>query len=245
MKQPDWMFDEAWIFDQSRNSGVDFADPQQVALYDAKSGTSPAALNALLDELGVSTGHTLIDFGAGTGGLALEAAKRCQRVIAVDLSTTMLAYLAQKAQALDLRNVECVQQGFLTYTHLGEPVDFIYTRNALHHLPDFWKAQALWQMHRILKPGGILCLQDLVFSFAPAEAAARIDAWLAAAPPDPAQGWARPELAAHVREEYSPYSWLLEAMLERTGFCIHKASYSDSRIFANYVCVRVDTPAPA
>jgi putative AdoMet-dependent methyltransferase len=242
MKQPDWLFDEAWIFDQSRNSGVDFADPQQVAIYDAKSGTSPAALNDLLDQLGVSTGDTLIDFGAGTGGLALEAAKRCRQVIAVDLSATMLAYLTQQAQALGLTNIECVQQGFLTYDHQGEPVDFIYTRNALHHLPDFWKVQALWQMHKIVKPGGVLYLQDLIFSFAPHEAEARIGDWLAAAPPDPTQGWARPELAAHVREEYSSYSWLLEAMLERTGFRIREASYSDSKIFASYLCVRTDAP---
>ena len=90
----------------------------------------------------------------------------------------------------------------------------------LHQLPDFWKGIALQRLAGVLRRGGILRLRDLVFDFVPAEADARIEMWLAGAVSDPALGWTASELAEHVRTEFSTYSWLLEAMLERTGFQI-------------------------
>jgi hypothetical protein len=65
---------------------------------------------------------------------------------------------------LRLSNIEVEQAGFLTYEHEGTPADFVYTRNALHHLPDFWKALALTRIAAMLKPSGVLRLRDLVFS---------------------------------------------------------------------------------
>ena len=44
---------------------------------------------------------------------------------------------------------------------------FIYTRHALHHLPDLWKVVALGRMAALLVPGGVLFLRDLVFAFEP------------------------------------------------------------------------------
>lgn len=70
---------------------------------------------------------------------------------------------------------------------------------------------------RLLRPGGLLRLHDLVYDFDPAEAADRIPAWLAGAVDDPAVGWTATELAEHVRGEFSTYRWLLEALLDRTG----------------------------
>lgn len=44
------------------------------------------------------------------------------------------------------------------------PAD-LYSRYALHHLPDFWKALALLRMARMLRVGGILRLSDVVYRF--------------------------------------------------------------------------------
>jgi hypothetical protein len=134
--------------------------------------------------------------------------------------------------------VEFVRAGFLTYQHQGAPADAVYSRHALHQLPDFWKGMALERIAAVLRPGGVLRLRDLVWSFDPGEAVGWLDAWLAAAPNDPARGWTAEELATHIREEYSTYSWLLEAMLERVGFDIVEREVSPSRTFAAYVCVR-------
>ncbi len=78
-------------------------------------------------------------------------------------------------------------------------------------------------------------LWDAVYSFDPAEADGQLEAWCASVGSDGEQGWCRAELEEHVRDENSTFSWLLEPMLERTGFHIEDASYSDDGVFAKYV----------
>ena len=54
---------------------------------------------------------------------------------------------------------------------------------------------------------------------------------------DPALGWTASELAEHVRIEFSTYSWLLEAMLDRTGFEILDRDYR-RHVYGAYTCRR-------
>jgi len=42
-------------------------------------------------------------------------------------------------------------------------------------------------------------------------------------------------LEEHVRDENSTFTWLLEPMIEQTGFAIEEASYSDDEFSAKYV----------
>lgn len=53
---------------------------------------------------------------------------------------------------------------------------------------------------------------------------------------DVERGWTRAELAEHVRDEHSTYTWLLEPMIERAGFDMIDANYSASDVFARYLC---------
>jgi ubiquinone/menaquinone biosynthesis C-methylase UbiE len=132
-----------WFLDELARAGEEHLDPSYVAGYDRKARLDPSEEVALLRDLGLDETHTLVDLGAGTGAVALAAAELCRRVVAVDVSAAMLALATDEAYRRGLDNVECVEQGFLTYEHRGEPADFVYSRNALHHLPDFWKAIAL------------------------------------------------------------------------------------------------------
>jgi SAM-dependent methyltransferase len=158
-------------------------------------------------------------------------------VVAVDVSPAMVAAIQTKAATSGITNVECVQAGFLSYQHTGAPADFIYTRNALHHLPDFWKAIALHRMAQLLRPGGVLHLRDLVFAFELHEAEERITDWLATT--EPAEdGWTRNELEVHLRDEYSTFDWLLEPMIEQAGLEIEEADYGQIRVYANYICTK-------
>lgn len=231
------------LFDEFARAGREHLDPNYVATYDRKTGGNAADDVALLRDLGLNESSTLVDFGAGTGTLALAAAAYCRHVVAVDISKPMLDHLTAKAAELRVENVEPVHAGFLTYEHQGEPADFVYSRNALHHLPDFWKALALERVAAILKPAGVLCLRDLVFAFGPEETDSLIEGWLANAAERPDEGWTRSEFEAHLREEYSTFSWLLEPMLERAGFEIRRASYDSTRIYAAYTCTKRPSPA--
>ena len=220
-----------WLFDEFQNFG--WSSPAEIEAYDAKAHVDPAMERERLLGLGVSQDHTLIDFGCGTGTLALEAAKLCRRVIAVDVSAAMLAYTKRKAERSGVHNIDYVQQGFLTYEHRGEPVDFVFTQHALHHLPDFWKVQALQHIADVLKPGGVLFIRDLMFSFEPSEADQTIEAWIDSRP----SGSFPRELFEHdIREEFITHTWLFEAMLERVGFDIREAAYGEYQAYARYVC---------
>ena len=226
-----------WLLDEMASAGRENLDASHVARYDAKMDAGAADEVALLRELGLDRESVVVDMGAGTGQFAITAASTCARVVAVDVSPVMLDSLRAKVSAAQLTNVDVVQAGFLTYEHHGGPADFVYSRYALHHLPDFWKAVALTRLHRILRPGGVLRLWDAVYSFEPAAAEDRIEAWCATVGSDVASRWSRAELEEHVRDEHSTFSWLLEPMIQRCGFKIEEASYSADGIFAKYVAV--------
>ena len=224
-----------WWLDEAAHAGPEHLDPAYVAGYDRKAALDVGPDVALLRDHGLGPGSVVVDLGAGTGTFAAAVAPWCGRVVAVDVSPAMVAALRQRTAGL--ANVEVVQAGFLSYEHRGEPADAVFTRNALHQLPDFWKGIALDRIAGLLRPGGLLRLHDLVWDFDPAEAAERIPAWLAGAVDDPAAGWTAAELAEHVRSEFSTYRRLLEALLDRTGFDVVDARFRRGA-YGAYTCRR-------
>ena len=219
--------------DETAFAGPEHLDPAYVAGYDRKAGPEPAQDAA---ELGLGPASTLIDIGAGTGALALAAAPLCERVVAVDVSPAMVAAMRVKAVEQGATNVECVEAGFITYEHTGDSADIVYTRNALHHLPDFWKAIALRRIADMLAPDGVLRLRDLVFAFPSRDADRFIERWLDSATLSIETGWTREELEVHLRDEHSTFTWLLEPLIEQAGFEIVRADYGDLRVYADYTC---------
>ncbi len=231
---PDWMLDEV------ASAGRENLDSEHVARYDSKEDARAVAEVELLKSIGLTSSSIVVEFGVGTGQFAIAVASSCQRCIAVDISPPMLARLQEKVDAAQANNVEVVQSGFLTYEHDGAPADVVYSRYAMHHLPDFWKGVALARIHALLRPGGILRLWDVVYNVEPRDAAARIESWCSTGR-DVAMfetlndGWSRWELAEHVRDEHSTFTWILEAMFDRTGFVIEQVEYSEDSMFAKYV----------
>ncbi len=220
-----------WWLDEVAHAGPEHLDAEFVGAFDRKSPTDWSATVASLPELGLGPTSTVIDIGAGTGAFALAVRPHVGRLVAVDASPAMVAQMRA-------RGIEAVQGGFLSYEHDDGPVDLVHSRNALHHLPDFWKAVALERAAKMLKRGGLLVLSDIVYSFDPAEAETVVERWLESAAKDSALGWTATELARHVRSEHSTFSWLLEPMLNRVGFEISTRSYSQRHVYASYVCRR-------
>ena len=226
---------EGWWLDERAHAGEEHLDAAYVASYDRKANYDPAGDVAALQRHGLDANSSVVDLGAGTGTFTTAVASVCRHVLAVDVSPVMVAAIRARVHADGLDNASVEHSGFLSYEHAGEPVDFVFTRNALHHLPDFWKAIALDRIRAILRPGGILHVRDLVFDFEPAEAADRIRTWMAGAVADPALGYTASEFATHVREEDSTYSWLFEVMLARAGFEILERDIRGS-VYATYTC---------
>ena len=228
----------AWWPDELAHAGDEHLDTSYVAGYDQKSKTDPSEDVAVLRALGLDSSSTVVDLGAGTGTFAFAIAPYCGRVVAVDVSPAMLSIMQTRAEQEHLENIEVVRGGFLSYEHTGGPADFVYSRNALHHLPDFWKVIALTRVANMLRPGGVFRLHDLVFDCQPQEIDPYVQGWLGGAVADAAEGFTKPEFETHLREEYSTFSWLLGPMLERCGFEIQDLRQRPGRPYAAYTCVK-------
>lgn len=102
---------------------------------------------------------TVADLGAGEGDLSRMLARRCEKVIAVDLSARMVAFGRKQARAQGLRNIEYRQGEIEDPPIEAESVDVVLFSQALHHAAD--PESAIRASHRILRPGGRLVILDL------------------------------------------------------------------------------------
>jgi ubiquinone/menaquinone biosynthesis C-methylase UbiE len=232
-----------WILDEMAYAGPEHLAPSFVAGFERKQGygrpggPDPGEDVAALRAHGLTEDATVLDIGAGTGRFTLAAARAFRRVIAVDISPAMLEVVRERAADECVPNIVVVQAGFLSYEHDGPPADAVHTRNALHQLPDFWKAVALDRIARLLRPGGLLRLRDMIYDFHPSEAATVFARWFADAADDPAEGYTAADYAEHIRTEYSTFRWLMEPMLHTAGFDILTADFH-RRLYGAYTCVR-------
>ncbi len=227
-----------WSFDELAHAGPEHLDRSFVEGYDRKQGFPDPAddIEAFVAQ-GLTERSTIIDLGAGTGQFALAAARRFAQVTAVDVSPAILEVLGEKATAAGLTNIDIVQAGFLRYEHRGPKADGVYSRNALHHLPDFWKGIALERVAGVLRSAGVLVIRDLIFDFRPSEADTLLDHWLDGASVDPIDGYTAAELAEHLRTEFSTYRWLFEPMLQAAGLEIIDVQFSRS-VYGAYTCMK-------
>lgn len=224
-----------WLLSELAHAGAENVDAAHVARYDDKENANAAAEVALLQQRGHEH-STVVDMGAGTGQFALAVAAVCGSVTAVDVSPQMLHRLRINAARACAINLRIVEEGFLTYHHHGAPVDFVYSRWALHHLGDFWKAMALARIRSMLRPGGLFRLLDIVYSFPPDQIEDRIERWRSTKPVRAGPGdWVRADIDDHVRDEHSTFTWLLEPMLEHSGFAVEEAVYSPDGFSAEYI----------
>lgn len=229
LQHPDWLLDEM------NSAGRENLDADHVTKYDKKENAEAVDELNVLKKLGLKQQSLVVDMGAGTGQFTLAAASECDRVVAVDISPVMLDVLQAKINDSDLLNVDIVQSSFLTYQHQGRSADFVYSRYALHHLPDFWKAVALQRIRSILQPGGVFRLWDAVYHFEPTEAEDRLENWCTTVGNDGKDKWRRTDIEDHIREEHSTFTWLLEPMIERCNFTIEDVEYSPDGVFARYI----------
>jgi len=225
-----------WWLDERTTAGDEHLDPGYVDGYDARAGYDPRPDVDALVARGLGPGSRLLDLGAGTGTFAFAAAETGASVTAVDVSPAMVASMRDRA-AREAAAITVVEAGFLSYAHVGPPVDFVFTRNALHQLPDVWKAVALVRVAATMRTGAILRLLDLVYDSTIDDLDTVVGNWMAGAVDDPAQGYTADDLATHVRTEHSTFTWLLEPVLERAGFEILERDVRKS-VYATYTCRR-------
>jgi len=222
----------SWTF-EFRHIGVNFDDPKQVEAYEARQKTSVESERRLVARLAITSHHSILEYGSGTGAFAIAAAETGAKIVAVDISPAMLEFAARKAKEAGLETVTFRRDAYLTHDQSDESVDFVVTKFALHHLPDFWKVSALRRIWRCLKLGGTFYLQDVVFSFEPDAHSSELEAWIETA--SKSTSFSRSDFEMHIRDEFSTYGALMEEMLRLAGFRVRTANYY-SKVQAEYFC---------
>lgn len=114
----------------------------------------------ILKEAGIRNGMTVLDFGCGPGGFSLAAAKlvgREGRVLAFDHHPLAVKSASRAADKRGFGNIRTILGGCLTDL-AGGSVDVVLLYDVLHGLHE--PGQILAELHRVLKPRGILSVSD-------------------------------------------------------------------------------------
>ncbi|MFA6451779.1 MAG: methyltransferase domain-containing protein [bacterium] len=122
---------------------------------------SLAVAAAMASALEPEGGETLLDYGAGTGVIALKLSERVGNVIAADSSRGMLEVLDGKIAASGVTNIRTMFLDLVNdpYPAEGVSADIIVSSMTLHHISD--TAKVISALYRILAPGGRIAVADL------------------------------------------------------------------------------------
>lgn len=101
----------------------------------------------------------VLDLGCGAGHVSFQVAPLAGEVVAYDLSPDMLAVVADTAAARGLGNVTTQQGAAERLPFADASFDAVFSRYSAHHWSDL--AQALREVRRVLRPGGLLAFVDV------------------------------------------------------------------------------------
>jgi ubiquinone/menaquinone biosynthesis C-methylase UbiE len=118
---------------------------------------SSAVRDKALSFANVHQGQIAADIGCGTGFVTEGLIQRGLRVIAVDSSEIMLSEMKRKFAFVDLIDYRLGDASSLPIQ--DETVDYVFANMYLHHVEV--PQEAIKEMVRILKPGGMLVITDL------------------------------------------------------------------------------------
>ncbi|MDH3644556.1 MAG: methyltransferase domain-containing protein, partial [Gammaproteobacteria bacterium] len=136
-------------------------EPERMERYEAmfqwRDGQEPLIAPAQIAE-----GHTIVDYGCGPGGLAMELARRVGssgKVIGLDINPEFLARAGARAQSEGLADrIEGILIDDDRIPLPEQAADRVLCKNVLEYVPD--PQASISEFFRILKPGGIAHVSD-------------------------------------------------------------------------------------
>jgi SAM-dependent methyltransferase len=124
-------------------------------------------------------GMSLLDVGCGPGTITIDLAARVfpGRVLAVELTEAALDLARAEARTRDVSNIDFVVADVHRLDLPADQFDVVHAHQLLQHVAD--PVQALREMRRVCRPGGIVAARDsdyTAFTWFPALAG--LDDWL-------------------------------------------------------------------
>jgi ubiquinone/menaquinone biosynthesis C-methylase UbiE len=114
---------------------------------------------AMLDRTSPRGTEVLLDYGTGTGLIALEFYPSVKKIVAVDSSKDMLDFLRKKLSADAITTIEPLEWSIGDDLQKLPRFDIIIVSLTLHHVMD--TALAADVFYSLLTPGGTIAVADL------------------------------------------------------------------------------------
>jgi ubiquinone/menaquinone biosynthesis C-methylase UbiE len=114
---------------------------------------------AMLDRTSPRGTEILLDYGTGTGLIALQFLPSVRKIVAVDSSKDMLAYLRKKLDAGAITTIETLAWSVGDDLLKLPRFDIIIVSLTLHHVMDTALAAEIF--YSLLNPGGTIAVADL------------------------------------------------------------------------------------
>ncbi len=200
---------------------------EQANAYLSSTVHAQGAEFALLQaELAGHAGARVLDLGCGAGHVSFHVAPLAGKVAAYDLSQQMLDVVAATAKERGLNNITTVCGAAESLPFADAEFDFVFSRYSAHHWSDL--GQALREVRRVLKPGGVAAFIDVMSPGSPL-----FDTYL--------QSVEVLRDTSHVRD-YSAGEWLRQ--VNEAGLHVRSTQRQRLRLeFASWV-ERMRTPQP-
>jgi ubiquinone/menaquinone biosynthesis C-methylase UbiE len=142
-------------------------EPDRFARYDAMFKLDDARADKLLAPLALAKGQTALDLGCGPGYVAAQMARLVGpsgRVHALDVNADFVARArAVAAEAGVEKRVEVQHLIGERFPLPDSTCDRALAKNVLEYVPD--ALATLRELHRVLKPGGLLTAMDSDWAF--------------------------------------------------------------------------------
>jgi ubiquinone/menaquinone biosynthesis C-methylase UbiE len=183
-------------------------------------------LDLIAQILANQRGAIALDLGCGGGHLTYRLAPLVSQVVACDLTESMLAAVVEQARLRGLFNIDTHEASAESLPFESATFDVVAPRFSAHHWHAF--AEGIAEMARVLKPGGLALISDVV-----SPRVSLLDTWL--------QTLELLRDPSHVRDA-STAEW--DAALTAAGLAIERIEHFRLRLdFATWVA-RMNTPEP-
>ena len=134
---------------------------EQASAYLNSTVHAQGAEFALLQaELAGKSAARVLDLGCGAGHVSFHVASLVQEVVAYDLSQQMLDVVSRAALERELPNIRTVRGAAERLPCADGEFDYVLSRYSAHHWSDL--GQALREVRRVLKPGGVAAFIDVM-----------------------------------------------------------------------------------
>lgn len=133
-----------------------------IKMLDSPERIANLKVDEIVAKLGLKPGDVVADLGAGSGVFSIPLARAVGpsgKVYAVDVDRELVDYIAGKAKAQSVANVQAVLGRFGDPSLPAADVDLAFMHDVLHHIED--RPGYLKNAVRYLEPGGRFAFVEL------------------------------------------------------------------------------------